>query len=61
MKRRYDEQVVQSFPHCCPYCDQPIAYDQLHLRKGENPVQCPSCQRTFIKVIPDSEEGEENL
>ncbi|MBP1708629.1 MAG: hypothetical protein H6Q40_418, partial [Deltaproteobacteria bacterium] len=54
------EQVVQSFPHCCPYCDQPIAYDQLHLRKGENPVQCPSCQRTFIKVLCDSEEGEEN-
>jgi DNA-directed RNA polymerase subunit RPC12/RpoP len=61
MKKRYDEQIVQTFPHRCPYCDEPIAYDHLDLKKGENPIQCPSCHRKFIKVVPDLDRGRENL
>ena len=46
-----DEQRVQRFPHRCPYCDQLISYEAFDLKEGENPIQCPSCQKTYIKVI----------
>jgi len=57
MEKRCDEQVVQRFRHRCPYCDQPITYEHLDLKTGENPIRCPSCHRTFIKVVSDSDEG----
>lgn len=54
-----EEQVVQKFPHRCPYCDQPVSYHQFDLKNGENRIQCPSCKLIFIKVVSDSvEEGE---
>jgi hypothetical protein len=43
--------VVQSLPRRCPYCDQVISYDGIELRPGENPIECPSCHRIFIKVV----------
>ena len=46
-----DEQIVQKFPHRCPYCDQPISYEAFDLKEGENAIPCPSCQKTYIKVI----------
>jgi hypothetical protein len=53
MKSKLEEQVVQKFPHRCPYCDQPISYDQFDLRDGENEIQCPSCKKRYIKVVGD--------
>jgi len=61
MEKRYDEQVVQRFPYRCPYCDQPIAYDHLDLKTGENPIQCPSCHRMFMKVVSDTDRGRGDL
>jgi hypothetical protein len=59
MKKESTEIVVQALPHRCPYCDQVIAYDLVRLKKGENSVKCPSCQKTFIKIVSGSiEEGE---
>ena len=59
MKKGCDDQIVQSFPHRCPYCDQSVSYDQFDLKKGENPIRCPSCDRIFIKVVSNLlEEGE---
>jgi len=59
MKRRLEEQVIQKFSHRCPYCDQPITYGDLDLRPGENEVNCPSCKRTYIKVVaPSFTEGD---
>src|SRR5512139_1180729 len=53
-----EEQVVQKFPHLCPYCDRPISYDQFALKRGENRIQCPSCRKTYIKMIGEaSREG----
>jgi uncharacterized C2H2 Zn-finger protein len=57
MKSKIEEQVIQRFPHRCPYCDQPISYDQFDLRDGENEIQCPSCKRVYVKVV--SEENNE--
>jgi len=54
MKRKLGEQVVQEFPHRCPYCEQTITYDQLNLKIGENEIQCPSCKKKYIKVVADS-------
>jgi len=54
MERESEEQAVEKFPHRCPYCDQPISYDQFDLRRGENRIQCSSCQKIFIKVVSDS-------
>ena len=56
MKSKLEEQVVQKFPHRCPYCDQPISYDQFDLKMGKNEIQCPSCKRIYIKVVVDSVE-----
>jgi hypothetical protein len=53
MKKRLKEQVVQKFPYRCPYCDQPVSYDQFNLKLGENEIQCPSCKRKYIKVVFD--------
>ena len=59
MKKGFDEQMIQSFSHRCPYCDQPVSYDHVALKEGENSIQCPSCNRIFIKVVSDLlEEGE---
>ncbi len=53
-KKEFEEQLVQKFPYCCPYCDQPISYDQFDLKVGENEIQCFSCKKTYIKVVSDS-------
>ncbi len=59
MKKRLEEQVIQKFSHRCPYCDQPISYDGLFLKPGENEVICPSCHKKYIKVIaPSLTEGD---
>jgi hypothetical protein len=59
MKEKVDEQIVQSFPCRCPYCDQPVSYDHIALREGENSIPCPSCNKVFIKVVSDLfKEGE---
>ncbi len=52
-KKRLEEQVIQKFSYRCPYCDQPISYDSLLLKPGENEVICPSCRKKYIKVVPD--------
>jgi Zn finger protein HypA/HybF involved in hydrogenase expression len=57
MKKKLKEQVVQKFPYRCPYCDQPISYDQFDLKVGENKIQCPSCKKIYIKVVSDSIEN----
>jgi Zn finger protein HypA/HybF involved in hydrogenase expression len=54
MKKGLEEQVIQKFPYRCPYCDQPISYDQFDLKVGENKIQCPSCKKTYIKVVSGS-------
>ena len=53
-KKELEEQVVQKFPCRCPYCDQPITYDQFNLKVGENKIQCPSCKKIYIKVVSNS-------
>jgi hypothetical protein len=55
-KKEFEEQLVQKFPRCCPYCDQPVSYDQFDLKAGENEIQCLSCKKTYIKVITDCKE-----
>jgi len=57
MKREPEEQVIQKLSHRCPYCDQPISYDQFDLKRGENRIQCPSCKKIYIKILSDSIEG----
>ena len=37
-KTELEEQVVQKFPHRCPYCDQPLSYDQFDTFDGETPI-----------------------
>jgi C4-type Zn-finger protein len=46
-----EEKVIQKFPFRCPYCDQPISYDEFDLRIGENKIRCPSCKKMYIKVV----------
>ena len=53
-KKEREEQVVQKFPHGCPYCGQPVAYDQFDLKIGENEIECLSCKKMFIKVVAPS-------
>jgi DNA-directed RNA polymerase subunit RPC12/RpoP len=50
---KLEEEIVQQFPYRCPYCDQPVSYDQFDLKIGDNEIQCPSCKRTYIKVVSD--------
>jgi hypothetical protein len=50
-KKELEEQLVQEFPYCCPYCEQPVSYDQFKLKVGENEIQCLSCKKTYIKVV----------
>ena len=55
-KREFEEQLIQKFPHRCPYCDQPISYNEFDLKVGEHVIQCFSCKKTFIKVVLNSDE-----
>ena len=50
-KMEFEEQLVQKFSYHCPYCDRPVSYDQFDLKTGENEIQCPSCKKTYIKVV----------
>jgi uncharacterized protein YbaR (Trm112 family) len=54
MKKKTLEQVIQKFPYRCPYCEQPITYDDLNLKPGENEITCPFCKKTYIRIVPDS-------
>jgi uncharacterized Zn-finger protein len=45
------EEVLQKFPYRCPYCDQPISYDSFDLKEGENSIQCPSCLKTYVRIL----------
>ena len=45
------EEVLQKFPYRCPYCDQPISYDSFELKEGENSIQCPSCLKTYVRIL----------
>ena len=54
MKKKFEEQIVQKLPYRCPYCDQPITYDQFNLKVGENKIQCPSCEKVYIKVVSEA-------
>jgi len=51
--------VIQALPHRCPYCDQIISYERFVLKPGENPVECPSCHKTFIKIVQEPAGEEE--
>jgi len=53
LQMKSEEQVIQKFHYRCPYCDQPICYGDLDLKNGENEIQCPSCKKTYIKVVSD--------
>lgn len=55
-KKGLKEQLVQKFPHGCPYCDRAVSYDQFELKAGENEIRCPSCKKIYVKVILDDEE-----
>jgi len=52
-KKELEELLVQKFPHCCPYCNQPVSYDQFDLKAGENEIRCLSCKKIYIKVVSD--------
>jgi len=52
MKKKLKEQIVQEFPHRCPYCDQIVSYEKFTLKAGENEIECPSCKIIYIKVVP---------
>lgn len=53
-KMELEEQVIQEFSYRCPYCGQPVSYDQLDLKIGENEIQCPSCKKAYIKAVAPS-------
>jgi DNA-directed RNA polymerase subunit RPC12/RpoP len=55
MMKKLEEQIIRSFPYRCPYCDEPVSYDQFDLKVGENEIRCPSCKKMYVKMI--SEEG----
>ena len=50
-KRKLAEQVVQKFSYRCPYCDQPVSYDEFDLKVGENKIQCLSCKKIYVKMV----------
>jgi DNA-directed RNA polymerase subunit RPC12/RpoP len=54
MSGKLEEQIIQKLPYRCPYCDQPISYDQFDLEIGENEIHCPSCKKRYIKVVAPS-------
>lgn len=54
MRQKLEEQIIQKLPYRCPYCDQPVSYNQFDLKRGENKIQCPSCKKTYIKMVFDS-------
>jgi uncharacterized protein YbaR (Trm112 family) len=54
MRKRLEEQLVQKFSYRCPYCNEPISYDQFNLKVGENEIQCPSCKKIYVKTVSDS-------
>jgi formylmethanofuran dehydrogenase subunit E len=54
VKIEKSDQVIQKFPHRCPYCGEPVSYDRMELKTGENEILCPSCRKTYIKVVSDS-------
>jgi uncharacterized C2H2 Zn-finger protein len=45
------QQVLQRLPHRCPYCDEIVLYEQMNLREGENLILCPTCKKTYVKII----------
>ncbi len=45
--------LIQSWPSRCPYCDEVVSYDAFPLVEGENVIVCPSCRKTFIKIVSD--------
>ena len=53
MKRKLEEQIIQEFPHRCPYFDQVVSYETIELKEGENEIECPSCNKKYIKVVHD--------
>jgi DNA-directed RNA polymerase subunit RPC12/RpoP len=53
ISKELEEQIIQKFLYRCPYCDQPISYEQIHLKIGENEIECSSCKRRYIKVVSD--------
>lgn len=53
MRPKLEEQIIQKFSYRCPYCDHPINYNDIHLKPGENKIKCPSCKKTYIKIVPD--------
>jgi predicted SprT family Zn-dependent metalloprotease len=59
MKDKAEEQVIQTFPYRCPYCDQPVSYDQFDLKLGENRIECPSCRKVYIRVLLGDGETED--
>jgi len=50
-KTELKEQVVQKFSYRCPYCDQPVSYDEFDLKVGENEIQCVSCKKIYIRMV----------
>ena len=53
-KTELKEQVVQKFSYRCPYCDQPVSYDEFDLKVGENEIQCLHCKKIYTKVVAAS-------
>jgi len=59
MMKKLKEQIMQEFPHRCPYCEKTITYEQFNLKAGENEIKCPSCKKKYIKVVaPSFTEGD---
>ncbi|MGA2515840.1 MAG: hypothetical protein ABSG44_04750 [Thermodesulfobacteriota bacterium] len=50
-KTELTEKVIQKFSYRCPYCDQPVSYDEFDLKVGENKIQCLSCKKIYIKIV----------
>lgn len=61
MGKGVEEILIHSWPHRCPYCDEVISYEGFPLAEGENPIVCPSCQKTFIKIVSTPELGKEGV
>jgi hypothetical protein len=57
MKKKTLEQVIQKFSYRCPYCEQPISYDQFNLKVGENEVKCLSYIKLVAPLLTESDYG----